>query len=168
MTGVGPEARDSGAGPGLLAVDLGLRSGLALYGRDGRLREYRSQNFGTQARLKRAVPAVLHGVGPLAWLVLEGGGPVADVWEREASRRALPVLRVAAEDWREKLLYAREQRSGALAKDAADVLARRIIGWSGAAKPTSLRHDAAEAILLGLWAVLEVGWLDRVPAELRR
>ncbi|MFP2904470.1 hypothetical protein ACLESD_05320, partial [Pyxidicoccus sp. 3LFB2] len=86
----------------------------------------------------------------------------------EAARRALPVLRVAAEDWREKLLYAREQRSGSLAKDAADVLARKVIGWSGAAKPTSLKHDAAEAILLGLWAVLEVGWLDRVPMELRR
>lgn len=155
-------------GPGLLAVDLGLRSGLALYGRDGRLRWYRSQNFGTQTRLKRAVPSVLNGAGPLAWLALEGGGPVADVWEREAARRALPVLRVAAEDWRARLLYAREQRSGTLAKDAADGLARRVIDGSGAPRPTSLRHDAAEAILLGLWAVLEVGWLEQVPAALRR
>jgi LexA DNA binding domain len=30
----------------------------------------------------------------------------------------------------------------------------------GAAHPTSLRHDAAEAMLIGLWSVLEVGWLD--------
>jgi hypothetical protein len=35
-------------------VDLGLRSGLALFGSDGRLRWYRSQNFGSQSRLKRA------------------------------------------------------------------------------------------------------------------
>jgi hypothetical protein len=153
--------------PGLLAVDLGLRSGLALYGPDGRLRTYRSQNFGSQSRLKRAVPSVLAGSGELAWLVLEGGGPVADVWEREASRRALPVLRVSAKDWRERLLYAREQRSGGQAKDAADGLARRVIAWSGAPKPTSLRHDAAEAILLGLWGVLEVGWLAQVPPEVR-
>lgn len=48
------------------------------------------------------------------------------------------------------------------------MLTRGIIVGSGAAKPTSLKHDAAEAILLGLWAVLEVGWLVRVPAELRR
>ena len=34
----------------------------------------------------------------------------------------------------------------------------------GAAHPTSLRHDAAEAILIGLWGVLEVGWLDE-PSE---
>lgn len=56
--GASPEPLDSPA-PRLLAVDLGLRSGLALYGRDGRLREYRSQNFGSQSRLKRAVPSVL-------------------------------------------------------------------------------------------------------------
>jgi hypothetical protein len=153
---------------GLLAVDLGLRSGLALYGPDGRLRWYRSQNFGTQTRLKRAVPSVLQTVEPLAWLVLEGGGPVADVWEREAARRALPVLRVSAQDWRARFLYAREQRSGGLAKEAADGLARRVIEWSGAPRPTSLRHDAAEAVLLGLWGVLEVGWLAQVPPEVRR
>jgi hypothetical protein len=149
-------------------VDLGLRSGLALYGADGRLRWYRSQNFGTQTRLKRAVPAVLQSAGPLAWLALEGGGPVADVWEREAARRELRVLRVAAEAWRAVLLYAREQRSGGDAKEAADGLARRVIAWSGASRPTSLRHDAAEAILLGLWAVTRVGWLEGVPPEVRR
>jgi len=153
--------------PGLLAVDLGLRSGLALYGPDGRLVEYHSRNFGNRARLKRAVPSVLKALGPLAWLVLEGGGPVADIWEREATRRALQVLRVSAEDWREALLYAREQRSGAQAKDVADALARRVIDWSRAPRPTSLRHDAAEAILLGLWGVLEVGWLTHVPPEVR-
>ncbi|AFE03608.1 hypothetical protein COCOR_00636 [Corallococcus coralloides DSM 2259] len=155
-------------GPALLAVDLGLRCGLARFGADGRLQWYRSQNFGTHARLKRAVPAVLQDASPLAWLVLEGGGPIADVWEREALRRALPVLRVAAEDWRHRLLYAREQRSGSQAKDAADTLARRVIDWSHAPRPTSLRHDAAEAILLGLWGALEVGWLPQVPAEVRR
>ncbi len=149
-------------------MDLGLRSGLALYGADGRLRWYRSQNFGTQTRLKRAVPAVLQSAGPLAWLALEGGGPVADVWEREAARRELRVLRVAAEAWRAVLLYAREQRSGGDAKEAADGLARRVIAWSGASRPTSLRHDAAEAILLGLWAVTRVGWLEGVPPEVRR
>ena len=45
--------------------------------------------------------------------------------------------------------------------------ARRIIEWSGAPRPTSLRHDAAEAVLIGFWGVLEVGWLDAVPPELR-
>jgi hypothetical protein len=152
----------------LLAVDLGVRTGLALYGGDGRLLRYRSQNFGSAARLKRALPALLDSEPDLAWLVIEGGGPLADAWEREAARRRIPVRRTAAEEWRRALLYPREQRSGAQAKTTADGLARRIIEWSGAPRPTSLRHDAAEAILIGFWAVLDAGWLDTVPPELRR
>jgi len=152
----------------LLAVDLGVRTGLALYGADGQLLRYRSQNFGSAARLRRAVPALLDAERDLASLVIEGGGPLADAWEREAARRRLPVRRIGAEEWRRTLLHPREQRTGAQAKLTADGLARRIIDWSGAPCPTSLRHDAAEAILIGFWGVLDAGWLDQVPIELRR
>ena len=44
--------------------------------------------------------------------------------------------------------------------------ARAVIEWSGAKRPTSLRHDAAEAILIGLWGALELGWLAELPQEL--
>lgn len=152
----------------LLAVDLGLRTGLALFGSDGRLRWYRSQNFGTAERLRRGVHGLLRETPELAWVVLEGGGPLADLWTREAEKRGLPVRRIAAEAWRAALLLTREQRTGAQAKHHADALARRVIAWSGAARPTSLRHDAAEAIGIGLWGVLEVGWLPALPPELRR
>ena len=57
----------------LLAVDLGVRAGLALYGRDGRLKWYRSRNFGTIQRLRRGVSAVLDGISDIDRLVLEGG-----------------------------------------------------------------------------------------------
>lgn len=43
----------------LLAVDVGVRTGLALYGDAGRLRWYRSHNLGSIARLKRAAPAFI-------------------------------------------------------------------------------------------------------------
>jgi hypothetical protein len=129
---------------------------------------YRSHNFGAPTRLRRGIVTILDEAPDLAWLVLEGGGPLADVWEREAVRRAVPALRVAAETWRARLLLSREQRSGLEAKQHADDLARRVIAWAGAPKPTSLRHDAAEAILIGLWGVLEVGWLPALPPELRR
>jgi hypothetical protein len=152
----------------LLAVDLGVRTGLALFGRDGRLRWYRSQNFGSAARLRRGAPAVLDEATGLARVVVEGGGPLAAIWEREAARRSLHVRRVSAERWRELLLLPREQRSGVQAKQTAGLLARHVIEWSGAARPTSLRHDAAEAVLVGLWGVIEVGWLEAPPAELRR
>jgi len=147
----------------LLAIDLGLRAGLALYGGDGRLVSYRSHNFGSLARLRRGAHTILGEQPELAWLVLEGGGNIAEVWQREAERRRLRTLQIGAETWRQRLLYPREQRSGLQAKHSADELARRVIAWSGAPRPTSLRHDAAEAIMVGLWGVLEVGWLEQPP-----
>lgn len=154
--------------PALLAVDLGLKTGLACYDDDGRLRWYRSQNFGTAARLRRGVYGLLHALPEAAWVVLEGGGTLADIWAREAARRHISVLHVEAKVWRQRLLLQREQRSGVLAKQHAGDLARRVIAWSEASRPTSLRHDAAEAILVGLWGVLEVGWLEEIPADVRR
>jgi hypothetical protein len=147
----------------LLAIDMGLRTGLALYGDDGRLLWYRSQNFGTPARLKRGAHSILKDLPDVTNIVIEGGGHLADIWEKEAVRRGLVVMRTRAEEWREKLLYQREQRSGAKAKRTADDIARRVIEWSGAHKPTSLRHDAAEAILVGLWGLVELGWLKGLP-----
>ena len=152
----------------LLAVDIGVKTGLALYGQDGRLLWYRSQNFGTAERLRRGVRGVLATLPHLAWLVLEGGGPLTDIWRRAATRRHIPVRQISAEAWRRQFLYAREQRSGAQAKERATELARHVITWSGARHPTSLRDDAAEAILIGLWGALEVGWLAHLPKAVQR
>ncbi|NLX12442.1 MAG: hypothetical protein GXY44_02145 [Phycisphaerales bacterium] len=134
----------------LLAVDLGIKTGLGLFGRDGRLRWYRSRNFGTADRLRRAVHGLLAELPELSQLVLEGGGPLADIWEREAAKHGIEVMRISAEDWRRVLLYPRQQRNGPQAKRYAGRLARRVIEWSETPRPTSLRHDAAEAILIGL------------------
>ena len=154
--------------PSLLAVDLGLRTGLALFGRDGRLRWYRSQNFGSAPRLRRGVHGIFVDRPEIEVVVLEGGGPLADIWEKEAERRGVRSLRIGAEAWRQDLLIPREQRTGAIAKHSADGVARRVIEWSGAARPTSLRHDAAEAILVGLWGAIRLGWLPGIPPEVRR
>jgi hypothetical protein len=150
----------------LLAVDLGLRTGLAAYARDGRLRWYRSQHFGSRASLRRGAHGLLDAAPDVVHLVLEGGGPIADIWVREAVRRGLSVRRISAEDWRARFLGPNDQRGRDRSKLGADVLARRVIEWSEAPRPTSLRHDAAEAILIGLWGVLEAGWLGRLPDEL--
>jgi hypothetical protein len=80
----------------------------------------------------------------------------------------VPVQQISAETWRRQFLYPREQRHGMQAIDTAAVLARRVIAWSQVRRPTSLRDDAAEAILIGLWGVLAVGWLQHVPDKLRR
>lgn len=147
----------------LLAVDLGLRTGLALYRPDARLAWYRSQHFATRASLRRGVHGLLDGLPGVSRLVLEGGGPIADIWVRDAQRRGLAVRQIAAEDWRGCFFDPKERRGRDRSKLTADGAARRVIEWSNAPRPTSLRHDAAEAILIGLWGVLEAGWLERVP-----
>jgi len=151
----------------LLAVDMGLRTGLALYGRDGRLIWYRSQNFGSAPRLRRAVPGILRDIPALTCLVVEGSGPLAEIWKKEAQRFGIRTLQLGAEAWRKVFLLPREQRTGAEAKRHADEAARQVIAWSGAPRPTSLRHDAAEAVLVGLWGVLKLGWLEEPPDALR-
>ena len=156
-------------GAALLAVDLGLRTGLAFYGRDGRLQAYRSQNFGNRQRLRRGASSLLREAPDLERLVLEGGGDLAEVWLREGERHGLAVRVVDAETWRRALLLPRQQRSGPQAKEAADGLARAVIAWSGAPAPKgALRHDAAEAIGAGLWGVRAAGWLAELPDVLRR
>jgi hypothetical protein len=156
-------------GGGLLAVDLGLRTGFAIYDRSGRLRSYRSQNLGSNARLRRASASVLAAERGLDRLVLEGGGALAEIWAKEGERRGLAVRVIHAEIWRRALLFAREQRHGSDAKAAADGLARAVIAWSGAKAPRGpLRHDVAEAIAIGLWGVLDAGWLEAIPEAVER
>ena len=145
----------------LLAVDLGLRTGLALYGEADGLRWYRSQHFGSRAALRRGAFGLLRdeaGAG-LQHVVVEGGGRLAEVWAREADRFGATFHTADAADWRTALLHPREQRSSQTAKEAADRLARHVIEASRAVRPTSLRHDAAEAILLGLWHAAALGWV---------
>jgi len=150
----------------LLAIDLGLRTGLAVFGRDGKLIWYRSRNYGNKTRLRKAARSVIEEAGTVHIVAIEGGGDIALPWVHEIERRDLELIQVQAETWRKDLLLSRQQRRGPDAKKHADVLARKIIQWSGAKKPTSLRHDAAEAICYGLWAVRTAGWIARFPAGL--
>ena len=152
----------------LLAVDLGLRTGIALFSKDGKLQWYRSRNFGTKARLKKAAASILKEAGPIEVLVIEGGGDMEIPWIGEANRRRIEVIQLHAHAWRKHLLLSRHQRNGLDAKKHADKLARQIISWSGAKTPTSLRHDAAEAICIGLWGVKEMGWIAELPKGLKR
>ena len=152
----------------LLAVDLGLKTGLALFSENGKLVWYRSHNFGTTDRLRHAVPGIINTTSDLTALVIEGGGNLATVWEKEAERRGIMLIQIGAEKWRQLFLYDREQRSGTDAKKYAGEMARKVIEWSAAPRPTALRHDTAEAIMIGLWGILHLGWLAELPRELQR
>ncbi|RYF07522.1 MAG: hypothetical protein EOO40_08345 [Deltaproteobacteria bacterium] len=140
---------------------------MALYGQDGRLRWYRSQHFGSVPQLRRAAARIIGETQNLNWILSEGDYSLAAIWERVAMKQNVRVQRVSAEVWRSDLLYQRERQSGVEAKKNAIALARRIIDWSDAPAPTALRHDAAEAILIGMWGVIQVGWLEALPEPLR-
>jgi len=156
------------AQPTLLAVDLGLRTGLAVYGRDGRLVRYRSTHFPNIGALKKALPSVMDEAPGIAWLVCEGDRHLATIWSRLAEKRGARVLWASPERWRATMLAPAERTDGAHAKAAAERLAREVIAVSGAKRPTSLTHDVAEAIVIGLWGALEVGWISELPAGLGR
>lgn len=136
----------------MLAIDLGLRFGWATFTADGRLLAYGSRHVGSRATLRKAIPQILDQYPSLGRIVIEGGGALFVPWEKEAARRGLALTQVMGEDWRKSVLLPYQRKSGKDAKAAADGLAREVIEKSGAKKPTSLRHDAAEAILVGAWA----------------
>jgi hypothetical protein len=145
----------------LLAVDLGLRCGWAAFSEAGRLISYGSRHFGSRTMLRKAIPRILEEYPRLVLLVVEGGGDLFVPWQKEAARRGVAVQQVMGEEWRQAILLPSQRRSGKDAKAAADGVAREVIERSGAKKPTSLRHDAAEAILVGAWAAT----LPRSPKD---
>ena len=148
----------------LLGVDMGLRTGLALYSPEGKLLKYRSKHFGSKSQLRRGLHSIISELPPLGWIWLEGGGDIAEVWSQHAERQNIEYHQLQAEEWRSGLMLARQQRSGVQAKKHADTLARKVIDWSGASRPRGeLRHDAAEAILIGLHGANQSGLLPRIP-----
>ena len=150
-------------GKHLLAVDAGLHTGLALYARNGRLLWYRSHHLGDQNKLKRLIASLLRRHPLPTHIYLEGGGPVAELWQREAVKLGRLFVQLHADQWRGRLFYARQHPSGRIAKQQALEMAISVIDLLGQKKPTGLRHDTAEAILVGLYGLLDLGWLERWP-----
>jgi hypothetical protein len=136
----------------LLAIDLGLRFGWAAFDPSGRLLGYGSRHFGNRSVLRTAVPQNLGQYPQLASLVIEGGGDLYAPWEKGATRRGIRVRQVMGEVWRQTMLHPSQRRNGPDATAAADRVARSFLDHSGLGRPPSLRHDAAEAILVGAWA----------------
>lgn len=150
----------------LLAIDSGLYCGFAFFNPDGTLDWYRSRHIPDRSRLKTAARSILTDCPPETHVILEGGGDLAEIWRHMCERLNIPFHSLAAETWRQDLLIPRQRRTGRDAKRTAGVLARRVIEWSGAKRPTSLRHDVAEAILIGLWWMLKTGAITQRPDDI--
>ena len=147
----------------LLAVDIGLHTGLAFFSSDRELLWYRSHHVPNPATLKKLVASVLRQQPRPTHLYLEGGGQLADIWIKDAEKLAIPARQLQAHHWRPKFFYQRQHSNRNTAKKEADTLARQVIAKLGGKKPTSLRHDAAEAVLIGLFALIELGWIPEWP-----
>jgi glutamate-1-semialdehyde aminotransferase len=135
-----PSARVLGEKSRFLGVDLGLATGIAVYNRDDEI-------------------AHVHSV------ILEGGGDLAEVWQRAAVHRGIHLRIVQAHHWRARFFYPREHRSGPEAKAHAIKMAAQVVDWSETrgVSGASLGHDAAEAVMVGLFGVIDAGWLADPP-----
>jgi hypothetical protein len=146
--------------PSLLAVDAGLRCGLALFDLStGTLRWFRSHNFGSVPRLRRASASLINEIPDLVACVIEGGGMIADPWMKTLAFRRIEYHQISAEQWRPSMLLSRERRNGADAKKAALSSARHSIANAADKRAKSLTDDTAEAIMIGEWALLNVAVL---------
>lgn len=108
--------------------------------------------MGSLASLKKTVYPMLKSIENLSFLFIEGGGPIVRIWLNAALKLGLSVQNIDAADWRKDLLFQREYRTGFKAKESAIQRAQQIIDLSGAPSKNKPTHDAAEAILIGLWA----------------
>lgn len=151
----------------LLAVDAGVKTGLALFGKPCNLVWYRSHNMGSYHALKSAIHTILQQIQGLRYLVVEGGGPIALQWTRQAEKQGISCITTDAGEWRKELLYSREYRNAETAKQTAVNLAGNLISRSGVKGKNTPTHDAAEAILAGIWGCKKTGWIADFP-ELRK
>ena len=144
----------------LLAIDVGVKCGFARFNEEGILEWFQARDLGNRSRMKKAAYSILREQLPLSEIILEGGGDLAEIWRKEATKLNIPTETISAETWRKDLLLPREQKGSANAKQAAQKLATQVISDRGSASATKLRTDAAEAILVGLWAAKRKKWID--------
>lgn len=145
----------------LLAIDLGLKTGLACFDSDGLLLGLRSRNLGTRTRLKRATRSLVQDWPEPTVIYAEGDRSLARIWQSRFKTAEFHL--VAAEDWRPAFFAPRQRRGGGQAKRNALVLAHKYLSSCGHPPSTTPTDDSAEALLLGLWALAECGWLEGLP-----
>ena len=145
------------SGAVVLAIDVGMKAGLAWFTAEGELIRARSTRFATRTVLKKALPAIWTELPGITQVVLEGQGDIADIFRKSAERAALPVQQFSAEQWREDMLLPRQRRSGKQAKFNAETLAMQIARACGKPPKCAYDDDAAEAVLFGLWFLTRAG-----------
>jgi hypothetical protein len=156
-----------GARNALLAVDLGLRTGLCLFDSAGKLLRHDDRQFASVDDLEQGASAILSLWGEEAGLrishvAIEGSDPdLFLAWSKAIGDRR--ILRVPPEDWRRDLLTPKDCECWKSSKEASRVAARSIIerfGTNGLDR-VDYTTDCAEALLLGVHVAQRLGWIHR-------
>ena len=148
----------------LLSVDLGLRSGFAIYDNEGTLTTAFGRRFESQSNIDASINEVLVDVTrnySITHYVLEGDNVLQKAW-REAiatfigtEQTTVEIITVSPAEWRAQMLMKKEAESGSSAKAAARLIARQIMWRAGLVDEYSTKPmdtDVAEAILIGYYA----------------
>lgn len=168
----------------LLAVDLGLKSGLSLYNEQGSLVRYEQFTFNREM-LQRDIVQIMvkweadtnneanfdFATGKpwkITHVAVEGGDTsLLATWTRAIPN--ISLLRVSPEEWRSELLNAKESQSGESAKAASRLIARQIVEDFGSMDLHAGKFptDVAESVLLGMYCCRRLGWITRTPVVRR-
>ena len=62
--------------------------------------------------MRAAAGAILDEIPHVHSVIIEGGGDLAESWQRAAAHRGIHLRIVHAHDWRKMFLYERERRDG--------------------------------------------------------
>eukprot|EP00977_Amphora_coffeiformis_P010427 scaffold2438_cov167-Amphora_coffeaeformis.AAC.3 len=166
----------------LVAVDLGLRTGLALYSDDGRLLEYEQAVFETADELKANClqlmadwEAKYQGRDEKSCHITHVAVEGADASLRHVWRNIVEdhlhceLLLVKPEEWRADLLLSKEKASGEAAKEASRLIARQLVAdYGGRLHAGKFSTDVAESILLGYHVSRRLEWIPRKEPGVRR
>ena len=162
----------------LMAVDLGLKSGVSLFNDDGNLIRYEQFLF-DRDNLQEEFEEIIRKWedeatcengedGKITHIAIEGGDTgLLNTWAEAAPNHS--ILRVSPEEWRSELLNKKENQSGATAKEASRLIARQIVADLGTMENHTGKFptDVAESVCLGMYVARRLGWIEREPAVRR-
>ena len=163
----------------LMAVDLGLKSGVSLFNSNGNLIRYEQFLFDRQNLqdefeniIRKWEAEVVSDDTSDSWkithIAIEGGDTgLLNTWADAAPNHS--ILRVSPEEWRAELLLKKENNSGSAAKEASRLIARQIVADFGTMENHTGKFptDVAESVCLGMYVARRLGWIDREPVVRR-
>ena len=143
------------ATPHLLAIDLGLHFAWALYTLDAQLIGYSSHHCPHYRSLKGFAALMLRRLPIHSYVYIEGGGTLLKAWSKPCTSYQHHLVQLHAKEWRDDVFttFHSPNLSSKEAKKQAIHRASSVIKTASHKGHHTLRHDSAEAVLLGWWAL---------------